>query len=221
MNIYKLYHSFFACFLLSIISVHGQNGQDSTVILQLLSGDTVIYKLSKNKTDHITGFKKNKNKDIWIFKIYPNNELAYYYYINQEKKWIYQPNPTQGKFLEVKHMQEFVSGKKNAKYHYNPLKYFMGGIVFGLGLGLVDTYKDDSGLLSDPNGTLSLATPFLSTILFGTKRHKIVSLSTMTENEVLQSYYKKGYRSGKKIKNSLASFSGSLIGILTIFIINN
>ena len=59
MNIYKLYYSFFTCFLFPIISVQGQNGQDSTVVLQLLSGDTVIYKLSQSKTDHITGFKKH------------------------------------------------------------------------------------------------------------------------------------------------------------------
>ena len=73
MNIYKLYHSFFTCFLLSIIFVQEQNGQDSTVVLQLFSGDTVIYKLSQSKTDHLTGFKKKKNKDIWTFKIYNNN----------------------------------------------------------------------------------------------------------------------------------------------------
>ena len=43
----------------------------------------------------------------------------------------------------------------------------------------------------------------------------------MTENEILESHYKKGYASGKKIKNSIASFSGSLIGIIAIFIFNN
>jgi hypothetical protein len=43
----------------------------------------------------------------------------------------------------------------------------------------------------------------------------------MTEKEILESHYKKGYVSGKKIKNSIASFSGSLIGIIMIFIFNN
>ena len=42
--------------------VQEQNGQDSTVVLQLFSGDTVIYKLSQSKTDHLTGFKKRKIK---------------------------------------------------------------------------------------------------------------------------------------------------------------
>ena len=88
MNIYKLYHSFFTCFLLSIIFVQEKNGQDSTVVLQFFSGDTVIYKLSQSKTDHLTGFKKKKNKDIWTFKIYNNNDVAYYTLKNQEKVWI-------------------------------------------------------------------------------------------------------------------------------------
>ena len=88
-------------------------------------------------------------------------------------------------------------------------------------LGLIDTYKEGSGFFNDPNGTLSLATPLLSTILIRTKKHKLVRLSSMTENEVLQSHYKKGYISGKKIKNSVASAFGSLIGIIAIFILNN
>ena len=63
--------------------------------------------------------------------------------------------------------------------------------------------------------------PLLSTILIRTKKHKVVSLSSMTENEILESHYKKGYASGKKTKNSIASFSGSLIGVIAIFIFNN
>tara|TARA_B100001094_G_C18193656_1_gene809066 strand:+ start:4764 stop:5387 length:624 start_codon:yes stop_codon:yes gene_type:complete len=207
--------------LFPIISVQGQNGQDSTVVLQLLSGDTVIYKLSQSKTDHITGFKKNKNKDIWTFKIYPFNDVAYYTLKNQEKVWIYQPDPSQGNFLKISQIEKFILGKKRAKYYYKPLRHFVSGMVLGLGLGLIDTYKEGAGFLNDPNGTLSLATPLLSTLIIRTKKYKIVSLSSMTEKEILESHYKKGYVSGKKIKNSIASFSGSLIGIIMIFIFNN
>ena len=221
MNIYKLYQSFFTCFLLSTIFVQGQNSQDSTVVLQLFSGDTVIYKLSQSKTEHITGFKKKKKKDIWTFKIYPNNDVAYYTLKNQEKVWIYQTESSQGNFLGINQMEKFISGKKNAKYYYKPLRHFVSGIVFGLGIGLIDTYKEGSGFFNDPNGTLSLTTPLLSTILIRTKKHKVVSLSSMTENEILESHYKKGYASGKKIKNSIASFSGSLIWIIAIFVFNN
>ncbi len=207
--------------MLSIIFVQGQNGQDSTVVLQLFSGDTVIYKLSQSKKDHITGFKKKKNKDIWTFKIYPNNDVAYYTLKNQEKVWIYQTDPSQGNFLEINQMEKFTSGKKNAKYYYKPLQHFVSGIVFGMGIGLIDTYKDGSGFFNDPNGTLSLATPLLSNLLIRTKKHKLGSKSSIKENEILESHYKKGYASGKKIKNSIASFSGSLIGVIAIFIFNN
>ena len=221
MNIYKLCQSFFICFSLSIIFVQGQNWQDSTVVLQLLSGDTVIYNLSQTKTDHITGFKKKKKKDTWTFKIYSNNDVAYYSLKNQEKVWIYKHNPRQGNFLEISQMEKFTSGKKNAKYYYKPLRHFISGIVFGFGLGLIDTYEEGTGFFNDANGILSLATPLLSTIIIRTKKHKSVRISSMTEKEILESHYKKGYTYGKKIKNSVASFSGSLIGIITILIFNN
>ena len=77
--------------------------------------------------------------------------------------------------------------------------------LFGFTLGLIDTYKRGDGLFNDPNGTLSLATPLLSSLLIRTKKHKVVSISSMTEKEILESQYKKGYASGKKIKNSIAS----------------
>ena len=48
------------------------------VILHLLSGDTVIYKLSENKKSHVTGFQKKSKKDLWKFKIYSENDIAFY-----------------------------------------------------------------------------------------------------------------------------------------------
>ena len=228
MNIYKLLNLFFISFLISVVFVHGQNDQgsqknkqDSTVILQLFSGDTVNYKLSQIKKDHITGYKKKKNKNIWTFKIYPNNELAYYTLKGHEKVWIYQPDSSQGNFLNISQMDKFISGKKNAKYYYKPFRHFIIGMAFGFTLGLIDTHKEGGGLFNDPNGTISLVTPLLSSIIIRTKKHKVVSISSMTDKEILESQYKKGYESGKKIKNSIASFSGSLIGVLTIFILNN
>jgi len=221
MNIYKRQLLFFIFFLVSIIFIRAQKSEDSTVILQLLKGDTVIYKLIQNEADHLTGFKKKKNNDIWTFKIYPKNELVYYRLKNQEKIWIYEQNISNGNFLAFNEMDNFIQGKKNAKYHYKPIGHFAAGIILGLGLSFFDTYKSESGILSDAIGTLSLTTPLLSTIILRTKKHKVVSLSSMTKDEILQSHYKKGYYSGKKIKNSFASFTGSLMGVIFVFILNN
>jgi hypothetical protein len=221
MNIYKRQLLFFIFFLVSIIFIRAQKSEDSTVILQLLKGDTVIYKLFQNEADHLTGFKKKKNNDIWTFKIYPKNELVYYRLKNKEKIWIYEQNISNGNFLAFNEMDNFIQGKKNAKYHYKPIGHFAGGIILGLGLSFFDTYKSGSGILSDAIGTLSLTTPLLSTIILRTKKHNVVSLSSMTKDEILQSHYKKGYYSGKKIKNSFASFTGSLMGVIFVFILNN
>ena len=205
MNIYKHLNLFFICFLPSFVFVHGQNDQglqknklDSTVILQLFSGDTVNYKLSQIKTDYITGFKKKNNKNIWTFKIYPNNDVAYYTLKNHEKVWIYQPDPSQGNFLNISQMDKFISGKKNAKYYYKPFRHFIIGMAFGFTLGLIDTYKKMDGLLNDPNGTISLLTPLLSSIIIRTKKYKVISISSMTEKEILESQYKKGYNLEKR-----------------------
>ena len=65
-----------------------------------MSGDTVIYKLSENKKSHITGFKKKSKKDIWKFKIYSENDIAFYTFSNGEKTWMYQTNPKIGQFLK-------------------------------------------------------------------------------------------------------------------------
>ena len=112
MNIYKRQLLFLIFFLVSIIFIRAQKSEDSTVILQLLKGDTVIYKLIQNEADHLTGFKKKKNNDIWTFKIYPKNELVYYRLKNQEKIWIYEQNISNGNFLAFNEMDNFIQGKK-------------------------------------------------------------------------------------------------------------
>ena len=53
----------FLVFLFLItLRINGQEVQKEyqNVILNLMSGDTVMYKLSENNSSHITGFKKNK-----------------------------------------------------------------------------------------------------------------------------------------------------------------
>ena len=78
-------------------------------------------------------------------------------------------------------MDKFTSGKKNAKYYYKPFRHFVIGIVFGFNLGLIDTHKEGGGFFNNPNGTISLVTPLFSTILYKNQKHKVVSISSMTD----------------------------------------
>ena len=45
------------------VNAQFEKEQYQDVVLHLLSGDTVLYKLSENNTSHLTGFKKNNNND--------------------------------------------------------------------------------------------------------------------------------------------------------------
>ena len=123
----------FLVFLFLItLRVNGQEAQEEyqNVILNLVSGDTVIYKLSENNTSHITGFKKKTNKDIWKFKIFSEDEVAFYTYLNGQKTWMYQTNPKIGQFLKRDEMEQYILGKRDAKFNYRPKKHFIGGLPF-------------------------------------------------------------------------------------------
>lgn len=214
----------FLVFLFLItLRINGQEAQEEyqNVILNLMSGDTVIYKLSENNSSHITGFKKKTNKDIWKFKIFSEDEVAFYTYSNGEKNWMYQTNPKIGQFLKRDEMEQYILGKRDAKFNYKPIKYFVGSLFFGLVVGGIDTYKKNEGILSKSNSVLSLSVPLISSTLFITKKNKFNNRLNMNEKQNLEYHYSNGFNASKKTKNNVASFTGSLFGVLVVILLNN
>ncbi len=90
-NVPKIILSSLVMFYL-LISVDAQEEKNEfkNVTLYLLSGETVQYKLSEIKEDHINGYRRIKNKDVWKFKAYPNLDLLYYNSKSLNKNWIYK-----------------------------------------------------------------------------------------------------------------------------------
>lgn len=206
------------CFT-SNVNAQFEKEQYQDVVLHLLSGDTVLYKLSKNNTSHLTGFKKNNNNDFWKFKIFPEEDVAFYTDSSQKKSWMYKPDFKNGKFLNYLEMESYLSGKKEAKYNYKPTKHLFSGVAFGLFVGLLDTYQKDKGFLSKKNTTLLIATPLLSSIVLITKRNR--NKIGISEEQNQNTQFEDGFFSSKKSKNHVASFAGSLLAVVSIFAINN
>jgi hypothetical protein len=219
MNIINIF--FFLIIISFTFKVNAQFEKEryQDVVLHLLSGDTILYKLSENNTSHLTGFKKNNNNDFWKFKIFSEEDVAFYTDSSQKKSWMYIPDFKNGKFLNYLEMESYLSGKKEAKYNYKPTKYLCSGVAFGLILGLLDTYQKDRGLLSKKNTTLLIATPLLSSIVHITKRNRNKIAMSEEQNQNIQ--FEDGFFSLKKSKNHVASFAGSLLAVISIFAINN
>ena len=216
--------TFFLClYILFALNMSSQETKEEyqDVILHLLSGDTVIYKLSENKKSHVTGFQKKSKKDLWKFKIYSENDIAFYATLTGEKTWMYQTSPKKGQFLKPFELEQYVLGKRDAKFNYRPNKHFIGGILFGLAVSGADTYQKNEGILSKSNSILSISTPLLSSMLLMTKKIRIKNFSNMEEQQNLEYHYSNGYNSSKKAKNHIASFTGSLLGVIVIFLLNN
>ena len=53
-------------FLLILVNAQDEKKEFKNVTLYLLSGDTVQYKLSEIKADHINGYRRIKNKDVGL-----------------------------------------------------------------------------------------------------------------------------------------------------------
>jgi len=206
-------------FLLILVNAQDEKKEFKNVTLYLLSGDTVEYKLSEIKEDHINGYRRIKNKDVWKFKAYPNLDVLYYNSKSLNKNWIYKQS-LEGLEFTPKFVEKYVLGKKMAKYNYNPKKYFFLGLLSGFSIGTVSTYN--AGEFFNKSRTpILIAAPVLTTFIVRTKSFKSKDKSEMNNKELLVNEYKKGYHSVKKTKNYIGSSAGGFAGVVLSILLNN
>lgn len=219
-NVPKIILSSLVIFYL-LISVDAQEEKNEfkNVTLHLLSGDTVQYKLSEIKEDHINGYRRIKNKDVWKFKAYPNLDLLYYNSKSLNKNWIYKQNK-EGLEFTPKFVEQYVLGKKKAKYNYKPKKHFLLGLLSGFSIGAISSYSDD-GFFSESRTPILIAAPVLTTFIVRTKISKPKDKSEMNNKELLENEFKKGYHSVKKSKNYIGSSAGGFAGVVFSILLNN
>ena len=197
-------------FLLILVNAQDEKKEFKNVTLYLLSGDTVEYKLSEIKEDHINGYRRIKNKDVWKFKAYPNLDVLYYNSKSLNKNWVYKQS-LEGLEFTPKFVEKYVLGKKMAKYNYKPKKYFFLGLLSGFSIGSISSFITP----------ILIAAPFLTTFIVRTKSFKSKDKSEMNNKELLEIEYEKGYYSVKKTKNYIGSSAGGFAGVVLSILLNN
>jgi hypothetical protein len=213
-NLLIIFISFF--FTIFQFNAQDKNSDLQDIKIHLLSGDTVNYKLLEIKEDHLAGYQKKNKKDIWKFKIYPNEDVLYYSTPRLNKNWVYVPDSSIGNLLSKEHMEQYVMGKRKAKHTHQPIKHFILGIISGISIGVFDSYQ--GGVFNKANSGLVIAVPVISTLIIRTKNLKEEELK---EQSSLENEYKKGFYSVKKTKNYIGSSSGSVLGVVIAVITNN
>ena len=206
-------------YLLISVDAQEEKKEFKNVTLYLLSGDTVQYKLSEIKEDHINGYRRIKNKDVWKFKAYPNLDLLYYNSKSLNKNWIYKQNK-EGLEFTPKFVEKYVLGKKMAKYNYKPKKYFFLGLLSGFSIGSISTFSN-GGFFNTSRTPILISAPVLTTFIVRTKSFKSKDKSEMNNKELLENEYKKGYHSVKKTKNYIGSSAGGFAGVVLSILLNN
>tara|TARA_B110000879_G_scaffold201916_1_gene277615 strand:+ start:270 stop:953 length:684 start_codon:yes stop_codon:yes gene_type:complete len=219
-NLTKIILTFLLMFFI-LISIDAQEVKNEfkNVTLHLLSGDTVQYKLSEIKEDHINGYRRIKNKDVWKFKAYPNLDLLYYNSKSLNKNWIYKQNK-EGLEFTPKFVEKYVLGKKTAKYNYKPKKYFLLGLLSGFSIGSFSTFSA-GGFFNTSRTPILIAAPVLTTFIVRTKNFKSKDKSEMNNKQLLENEYNKGYHSVKKTKNYIGSSAGGFAGVVFSILLNN
>ena len=200
-------------FLLILVNAQDEKKEFKNVTLYLLSGDTVEYKLSEIKEDHINGYRRIKNKDVWKFKAYPNLDVLYYNSKSLNKNWVYKQS-LEGLEFTPKFVEKYVLGKKMAKYNYKPKKYFFLGLLSGFSIGSISSF-------STFRTPILIAAPVLTTFIVRTKSFKSKDKSEMNNKQLLENEYKKGYHSVKKTKNYIGSSAGGFAGVVFSILLNN
>ena len=191
--------------------------------IYFLNGDTLQVVVEEKNEWNITIIKSQK-KDKTKHKIINNDQILMITNDKGEKDFVYKHDPSKGNFMEKKEMEQYVKGRIKAKYFYTPKIPFFSSFLFGVTIGLIDTYnfrdpKYDIGLLNHPAGLISLSAPLLSASIFGNNRISFNDRKTKSDEEMLNESFVHGYAIEKKSKISRATFRGSVIGVISVILI--
>ncbi len=202
-------------------SAFTQINKDDLSVIHFLNGDTLqVSVVDQNKW--ITTVLKPKKKSLkYSYKPYNNDQILSIINSNGEKNYMYKYDLSLGNFMEQKEMDQFVKGKTKAKYYYSTKTPFLISFFLGITVGLIDTYNfsDNPGFLNDGAGLISLTTPLISSSIFGNNRVAYMDRKDQSDEEALNESFIHGYAKEKKSKISRATFRGSILGVISIIII--
>ncbi len=184
-----------------------------TGTLLLYTGDTIAFKLIEQTERILRGLKMKG--DLWSLKSYPKESVFKYsdknidviYYSNR----ILIDNP-----MTKTEMEQFILGKKTAKYEYNSRSEFFKGFTFGLVLSMIDTYEfrnvNDRGFFNNSASWLTITSPMWSTVLIRINLNQLNRNRNLLEIENLEACYYQGFDQVFLWKNSRSIVGGSILG---------
>ena len=177
-------------------------------------GDTIVFKLYNENDWLVNGFKMKG--ELWTIKSYPKSSLFHFDSDDMGKQFFYQYAPSKGNFMTLKEMQQFVSGKKTAKYEYSSRTEFFKAIFFGFALSMLDTYEFrngfSGGFFQNSASWLTISSPMWSTFLIKIKQNKLNKSRNTIEIDDLKACYYQGYDNVFIKKNTKAVLGGSILG---------
>ena len=154
--------------------------------------------------------------ELWTIKSYPKSSLFHFDSNEKGKQFFYQYAPSQGNFMTLTEMEQFVIGRKTAKYNYSAKSEFIKAIFFGVTLSLVDTYEFrngfNGGFFQNSASWLTISSPMWSTFLIKRKQNKLNNSRNTIEIDDLKACYYQGYDNVFIKKNTKAVLGGSILG---------
>ena len=186
----------------------------STGTLFFNDGDTIVFKLYNENDWLVNGFKMKG--ELWTIKSYPKSSLFHFDSDDKGEQFFYQYAPSKGNFMTLKEMQQFVSGKKTAKYEYSSRNEFFKAIFFGFALSMIDTYEFrngfSGGFFQNSASWLTISSPMWSTFLIKRRQNKLNKSRNTIEIDDLKACYYQGYDNVFIKKNTKAVLGGSILG---------
>ena len=112
--------------------------------------------------------------------------------------------------------EQFVSGKKTAKYEYSSRNEFFKAIFFGFALSMIDTYEFrngfSGGFFQNSASWLTISSPMWSTFLIKRRQNKLNKSRNTIEIDDLKACYYQGYDNVFIKKNTKAVLGCSILG---------
>ena len=193
--------------------------QDS---LALMSGKTYLGELSYEDEQYLYFNKKVDDDKIKLMR-YPLRLVFSLTDKNNSSKVYYKQDSHRNNFLSQNQMKMYVLGEQDAVSQFKRGPYFLLGLGFGFAVSLMDTYefKDVSckGYFSDSPSIISIATPFVSSIVIGFPNKKVRKTYVSNHDYLQSKSYKRGFNYVKNYRKTTSAFLGGLTGVFSVLVV--
>lgn len=195
------------------------SAQDS---LALISGKSILGELSYQDHQFLYFNKKINENKIKLIR-YPLRLVYSLTDQNSKTEVFYHKNPTNGNYLSQDQMKLFVLGEQDALRQFKRGYHFLLGLGFGLTASILDTYEFSNvackGYFNDSPSIISIATPFLSSVIIGFPNKKVRKAYVSKDHYLESKFYRTGFNRVKNYRKTSSAFIGGLSGVFSVLVV--